>query len=102
MDMYKNIKTKENYLSLLNSGMFWEFHPELSGDWSCDQVLINDGDFKEHDVVVLKTNVGGIPKGAKGTIVFADETNSVFEVEFFDDKHNTIGVERIFKIDLTL
>ena len=26
-DMYRNIKTEENYMSLLKSGMFWEFHP---------------------------------------------------------------------------
>lgn len=40
MKNYKNIKTKENYDKLLNSGMFWEFHPELSGDWEKDKVLI--------------------------------------------------------------
>lgn len=38
---YKNIKTKEDYYSLLNSGMFWEFHPELSGDWEKDKLVIN-------------------------------------------------------------
>jgi hypothetical protein len=57
-------------------------------------------DFKEHDVVILKTNVGGIPKGTKGTIVFDYESGGMFEVEFFDNEHNTIGVERIFKGDL--
>ena len=31
--IYKNIQTKENYDKLLSSGMFWEFHPELSGKW---------------------------------------------------------------------
>lgn len=28
---------KENYLKLLYSGMFWEFHPELTGDWKQDK-----------------------------------------------------------------
>jgi hypothetical protein len=40
MDRYKNIKTKENYDKLLKSGMFWEFHPELTGDWNKDKGLL--------------------------------------------------------------
>ena len=39
---YKNINTKDNYDKLLKSGMFWEFHPELSGDWNKDKNIIND------------------------------------------------------------
>jgi len=38
--MYEQIKTKENYDKLLVSGMFWEFHPELSGDWEKDKEVI--------------------------------------------------------------
>lgn len=60
----------------------------------------NSDDFKEYDLVVLKTDVAGIPKGTKGTIVFDYESSGMFEVEFFDEDHNTIGVERIFKGDL--
>ena len=37
MNKYKSIKTKKNYDSLLKSGMFWEFHPELSGVWEKDK-----------------------------------------------------------------
>ena len=40
-DRYRNLKTKENYHKLLESGMFWEFHPELSGDWNEDESIIN-------------------------------------------------------------
>jgi hypothetical protein len=40
MDRYKNIKTKENYDKLIESGMFWEFHPELTGDWTKDKEII--------------------------------------------------------------
>jgi hypothetical protein len=40
-NMYDHIKTKENYDKLLKSGMFWEFHPELSGNWEIDKKLIN-------------------------------------------------------------
>ncbi len=36
---YKQVATKENYDRLLKSGMFWEFHPELSGDWNEDKIL---------------------------------------------------------------
>ena len=28
---------KEEYLSLLNSGMFWEFYPQLTGNWEKDK-----------------------------------------------------------------
>ena len=41
MDKDKHIKTKENYDKLLKSGMFWEFHPELSGNWDKDKSVIN-------------------------------------------------------------
>lgn len=40
MDKYKQINTEENYTKLLNSGMFWEFHPELTGTWEVDKKLI--------------------------------------------------------------
>lgn len=39
-DRYKNIRTYDNYQKLLASGMFWEFHPELSGDWEKDKLII--------------------------------------------------------------
>lgn len=37
---YKNISMIDDYMSLLYSGMFFEFHPELSGVWSADKDLI--------------------------------------------------------------
>lgn len=40
-DKYRNIKTEENYMSLLKSGMFWEFHPKLTGNWYLDEPVIN-------------------------------------------------------------
>lgn len=41
--MYNKISTKEEYDILLKSGMFWEFHPELSGDWEKDKNVILAG-----------------------------------------------------------
>jgi len=38
--MYWQIKTKEDYDKVLRSGMFWEFHPELTGDWEIDKQTI--------------------------------------------------------------
>jgi N6-adenosine-specific RNA methylase IME4 len=52
MDRYKNIKTEENYLSLLKSGMFWEFHPELTGDWNEDFKVINPIEKKKYSVIL--------------------------------------------------
>lgn len=40
MNDYKNIQTKDNYDLLLKSGMFFEFYPELSGDWEKDKLVI--------------------------------------------------------------
>ena len=40
MEQYKQINTEENYNKLLNSGMFWEFYPELIGRWDIDKKLI--------------------------------------------------------------
>lgn len=37
---YQNIQTKENYDKLLYSGMFWEMHPELSGNYDIDKQVI--------------------------------------------------------------
>ena len=31
------IEGAEEYFKLLNSGMFWEFYPQLSGDWIKDK-----------------------------------------------------------------
>lgn len=36
---YNKINTREKYESLLKSGMFWEFYPELSGEY--DKDIIN-------------------------------------------------------------
>ena len=39
---YKHISSKENYDKRLGSGMFWEFHPELSGIWENDCKLFKE------------------------------------------------------------
>lgn len=44
-NQYKQIKTKKNYDLLLKSGMFFEFHPELSGNWEKDKQIINGKGF---------------------------------------------------------
>ena len=40
--VYRNIKTEEGYNALLNSGMLFELHPELSGVWEMDKVTIKE------------------------------------------------------------
>jgi hypothetical protein len=40
MEKYKHIQTKEEYLKLLSTGMFFEFHPELTGIWNVDKEVI--------------------------------------------------------------
>ena len=36
------INNRKNYDELFNSGMFWEFHPELTGNWETDKTKIID------------------------------------------------------------
>jgi len=36
LNLYKRILIFDGYYKLLKSGMFWEFHPELSGIWEED------------------------------------------------------------------
>jgi hypothetical protein len=38
---YKNIKKEKDYKKLLRSGMLFQFHPELTGDWATDKEVIN-------------------------------------------------------------
>ena len=40
MEEYRQISIEENYNKILNSGMFWEFYPELTGQWNIDKKLI--------------------------------------------------------------
>ena len=47
---------------------------------------------KELDKVKLNETYEGIPEGTKGTIV-CEYTDCLFEVAFFDNQNNTIGVE---------
>lgn len=46
---------------------------------------------KELDVVKLTKEFSGLPIGTEGTIVH-DYDGTMFEVEFFDDKGDTIDV----------
>lgn len=38
--MNNKIKNKKEYDLLLTTGMFYELHPELSGNWETDKKLI--------------------------------------------------------------
>ena len=65
--MYKQIQTLENYNMLLRSGMFWEFHPELTGDWDKDKIIINGvGSLKNPK----KENMEELTFGQKELIAF--------------------------------
>ena len=46
---------------------------------------------KEFDTVILKESYEGIPEGTSGTIV-REYHDSLFEVEFFDEDKNPIGI----------
>jgi hypothetical protein len=40
LSKFWQIKRRANYNLLLSSGMFFEFHPELSGEWEKDRAII--------------------------------------------------------------
>jgi len=40
MSLYSKIVKKSNYDRLLASGLFFEFFPELTGDWDFDKFYI--------------------------------------------------------------
>jgi len=39
-DPYRYIRTKYGHKSLVKSGKFKEFHPELTGNWDKDKITI--------------------------------------------------------------
>ena len=41
--------TKEEYLLLLNSGMFWELYPEATGIYEADKDMSNNNCFNIED-----------------------------------------------------
>jgi len=51
MNNYKNIKTEETYNKLLKSGMFWEYHPTLTGDWNKDKIIVFADEPKKYNVI---------------------------------------------------
>lgn len=41
--------TDPTYITLLNSGLFWEFHPTLSGIWDQDKDIWNTNKILQQD-----------------------------------------------------
>ena len=52
---YKWISCIGDYNRLLLSGMFWELHPELTGDWNVDKIRIL-GDQAEERMNIVGQN----------------------------------------------
>ncbi len=58
---------------------------------------------KEHSGVTLLNQLGKIPAGSDGVIVYIYSADpAVFEVEFFNQKKETIGLETVNEKDLKL
>ena len=58
MEKYKQIQTENNYLKLLKSGMFFEFHPELTGNWKEDKkIILNSNTIKINKIIPPKVSV---------------------------------------------
>lgn len=57
-DKYGKIKDEESHNLLLQSGMFFEFHPELTGDWDVDSKVINPTKVKKTKRTKKQDKVG--------------------------------------------
>lgn len=59
MANYEKIKTKDNYIFILKSGMFWELYPELTGNWDEDRKIINPEHIYDEESSDERMNVVG-------------------------------------------
>lgn len=82
MEKYKNIKSKIEYDLLLNSGMMWEFHPELTGSWNIDKKTISPNSYpKPGQTIVVWFSCGAASAvAAKKTIEEYGKTNEILIV----------------------
>ena len=55
--------------------------------------------FKEYDVVVSKCNLDNVLIGSKGTVLIAYDKNH-YEVEFIDEKGDTLNVLTVSESDI--
>lgn len=90
-------KIQEEYKELLKSGMFWEFFPELSGDWSKDEIVFTrfynrraSTDYIEvaEELYYLKnpTSTMDVPSSVYKTVEkwYSEWLTAETELEFFD------------------
>ena len=100
--MYEKIKTKDDYDLLLKSGMFFEFHPELSGNWEQDKNTIADNFSKisygtPKELTWIKKRIVYYSTTAFGTYCIDD---NYFRYASFDGKspliiENELNVEQL-------
>ena len=98
--MYEKIKTKDDYDLLLKSGMFFEFHPELSGNWEQDKNTIADNFSKisygtPKELTWIKKRIAYYSTTAFGTYCIDD---NYFRYAPFDGKSPLI-IENELKVD---
>lgn len=68
------VKNRKEYETLLKSGMFWEFHPELTGQWEIDKFEIGARkDLKEVVKYMLNTDDEDIIKNYVDAIMLIFE-----------------------------
>lgn len=92
---YKQIQTRENYDKLLKSGMFWEFHPELSGTWEDDEPIIHKVTLTISErLSKLKEHMES-PEGVTSMKLWADKLEredqiQKYHFDKFDNRFNTV------------
>ena len=64
MNEYRNIRSKEGYEGLLKTVFFWEFYPELSGNWDDDKKVI----FMNNKSVTVSFNASFTTAGKTGQL----------------------------------
>jgi len=97
MDKYKSINTEENYKKLLSSGMFCEMHPELTGDWETDKILITNQELTIKIKTMKKYEVTAINDEEQDVTEFV-QGDSILEA--ISEFYNEFGYQEILKIEV--
>lgn len=105
MEKYKQINTKSNYNKLLHSGLFWEFYPELKGDWNIDKNIICDTVLDEKPlpkkpIQATEYDLGELRNICQEYIDFVDDDNRYNEDNNYDNYIFEKALEVVFGKDV--
>ena len=75
---YKGISKEQDYNLLLISGAFWDIHPELTGDWKVDKLIILGDQAEERMNIVGQNGNDGLH--------YSQSTTGGVSFQFWEDQ----------------